>query len=64
LKSINLDAAGIDVGSRSLFVAVPIGLDEKCVREFPIFTRDLQALIAWLKKCKIKSVVMESTGVY
>ena len=64
MECINVDAAGIDVGSRSLFVAVPADRDEKCVREFPTFTRDLQELIVWLKKCKIKSVVMESTGVY
>ena len=67
LEFINLDAAGIDIGSRSLFVAVPIDRvdrDKKNVREFPTFTRDLKELIVWLKKCTIKSVVMESTGVY
>ena len=64
LGLINPNAAGIDVGSRSLFVAVPMDRDEKCVREFPTFTPDLKQLLAWLKKCKITSVVMESTGVF
>lgn len=64
LKHINLDAAGIDIGSTSHFVAVPEGRDEKIVREFESFTEDLYELADWLKKCKIKTVAMESTGVY
>src|SRR5215475_14713533 len=58
------NAAGIDVGSASHFVAVPADRDEKPVREFPSFTQDLQALAQWLKDCGIDVVAMESTGVY
>lgn len=64
LKHINKMAAGIDIGSKSHFVAIPEGCDEICVREFKSFTTDLQALAEWLKKCKITTVAMESTGVY
>ena len=58
------DSAGIDIGSDSHFVAVPSDRDEQCVQEFSSFTSDLRRLVDWLKKCKIKTVVMESTGVF
>jgi transposase len=34
------------------------------VRCFRTFTQDLYALAAWLQRCGIKTVAMESTGVY
>jgi transposase len=58
------DAAGIDIGSRSHWVAVPADRDEEAVREFGGFTGDLHHLADWLKRCGIKTVAMESTGVY
>lgn len=64
LTRVNPDAAGIDIGSASHFVAVPPGRDEETVREFKSFTSDLYAIANWLKKCGIKTVAMESTGVY
>jgi transposase len=64
LECIEPDAAGIDVGSFSHFVAVPSDRDEKSVKEFSAFTSDIHALADWLKKCGVKTVAMESTGVY
>ena len=64
LQSVNLDAAGIDVGSREHFVCVPAGRDEKRVRAFGSFHADLDQLARWLKKCGVRTVAMESTGVY
>lgn len=64
LQHINKMAAGIDVGSNSHFIAVPEGCDEVNVREFNSFTIDLHALADWLKRCKIETAAMESTGVY
>jgi transposase len=64
LKHVNLDAAGIDVGSDRHLVAVPIGRDDVSVREFGAFTTDLHALADWLEKCAVTTVAMESTGVY
>jgi len=64
IKIINPDSAGIDIGASSHFVAVPEGRDTQIVREFKCFTPDIQQMIHWLKKCKIKTVVMESTGTY
>lgn len=58
------NAAGIDIGSASHFVAVPPDRDDEPVREFPSFTVDLHALADWLKACGVDTVAMESTGVY
>ena len=58
------NAAGIDIGSASHFVAVPPDRDDQPVREFPSFTRDLHRLGDWLDACGIDTVAMESTGVY
>lgn len=63
-QTIQPDAAGIDIGSASHFVAVPIDRDEQAVKEFLSFTDDLVAMVAWLQKCYIKTVAMEATGVY
>ena len=64
LQHINVNAAGIDVGSKSHFVAVPEKSDEECVREFGAFTSDLHKLAGWLEEHGVETVVMESTGVY
>jgi len=61
---MNLNAAGIDVGSEAHWVAVPRDRDEQPVRRFGAFTADLYALAEWLRQCQIETVVMESTGVY
>ncbi len=64
LRHININAAGIDVGSDRHFVAVPEGRDTESVREFGTFTADLEAIGDWLEKCGVSTVAMESTGVY
>jgi transposase len=61
---IQPDVAGIDVGSRSHWVAVPADRDDEPVREFSSFTGGLNELAAWLKRCRVTSVAMESTGIY
>lgn len=58
------NAAGIDIGSASHFVAVPADRDDEPVREFPTFTEDLERLAQWLSECGIETIAMESTGVY
>lgn len=58
------NAAGIDIGSASHFVAVPPDRDDVPVREFPCFTVDLHRLADWLDACGVDTVAMESTGVY
>jgi transposase len=59
---VNPNAAGIDVGSRSHFVAVGQGTDD--VREFGVYSDDLQALCLWLKEKGVTAVALESTGTY
>jgi hypothetical protein len=58
------NAAGIDVGAREMFVAVPQGADEHPVRVFTTFTEDLHRLADWLAQCGVTIVAMEATGVY
>ena len=62
LEVVNLHCAGIDVGSRSHFVAV--GQELSDVREFGVYADDLVAICQWLKEEGITSVAMESTGNY
>ena len=64
LSQLNLNAAGIDVGATSHFVAVPADRTEQPVQEFEAFTADLYRLADWLTECGAEAVVMESTGVY
>jgi transposase len=64
LERINPDAAGIDIGANFHFVAIPEDRAEENVRKFGPFTSDLHRLADWLTEHRIKSVVMESTGVY
>lgn len=64
LERVHLNAAGIDVGSASHWVAVPEDRDDQPVREFKSFTPDLHALADWLDVCGIETIAMESTGVY
>lgn len=58
------NAAGIDIGAREIFVAVPPDRDEHPVRVFSTFTEDLEEMARWLVSCGITTAAMESTGVY
>lgn len=64
LSTINEHAAGLDVGSTFHVVAVRSDQDDEPVRTFRSFTGDLHAMADWLKSVGIKTVAMESTGVY
>ncbi len=64
LSVVYPNAAGIDIGARSHFVAVPPERAEQVVREFGSFTEQLEQMSGWMKSCAVDTVVMESTGVY
>ena len=64
LKVVYPDSAGIDIGSRELWVAIPAERESESVRMFGTFTDDLHALRDWLKALGITTVAMESTGIY
>ena len=61
---LEANAAGIDIGAREIFVAVPPDRDEQPVRVFATFTEDLEKMAQWLVSCGVTTVAMESTGVY
>jgi transposase len=64
LGVIHANAAGIDIGNESHFVAVAPARDAEPVQEFGSWTADLERMAAWLKSCGIETVAMQSTGVY
>lgn len=64
LPVLNVDAAGIDIGAAQHYVSVPEDRCEKPVQTFGCFTPDLIRMADWLVECGIKTVAMESTGVY
>jgi transposase len=60
MEKIHEQAAGIDIGSRQVFV----GLEDGRVQSFETFTSDLVALGNFLLENKVSTVAMEATGVY
>src|SRR5262245_27227416 len=64
LQQLRKDAGGMDIGAREIWVDVGMENDSEPVRRFETFTADLNRMAEWLIGCGIKTVVMESTGVY
>jgi transposase len=67
LPKVHPHAAGIDVGATEHSVCVPedaVPAGESPVRQYKAFTGDLDQLVEWLQACGVKTVAMESTGVY
>ena len=64
LEVVQPHAAGIDVGNSTHYVAVRPDRDPEPVRRFECFTADLHRLADWLQSCGVKTVAMQSTGVY
>lgn len=64
LEVVHPKCAGIDIGKKAHYVAVDPERFDEPVRNFGTFTRDLDAMAAWLRSCGVDVVAMESTGVY
>src|SRR5215468_5128903 len=64
LEIVHPDAAGIDVGGSEHWVAVSPDRDPEPVRRFGCFTADLREMGRWLEAKGVRSVDMQSTGVY
>jgi transposase len=64
LEIVHPDAAGIDVGGSEHWVAVSPDRDEEPVRRYGCFTADLRQMGEWLVEKGVKSVALQSTGVY
>src|SRR5215813_7537253 len=64
LEVVHPHAAGIDIGNESHYVAVPPSLDPQPVRCIGCTTAELKKMAEWLTQCGIRTVAMQSTGVY
>jgi len=64
LEVVHPDAAGIDVGGSEHWVAVSPERDAEPVRRFGCFTADVREMAEWLVEKGVRSVAMQSTGVY
>ena len=64
LEIVHPDAAGIDVGGSEHWVAISPDRDSQPVRCFGCFTADLRKMARWLVEKGVRSVAMQSTGVY
>ena len=64
LEMVHPDAAGIDIGNGVHYVSVPPNRDSEPVRHFGCTTTELKVMADWLKQCRIRTVAMQSTGVY
>ncbi len=56
--------AGVDLANGEHWVCIDPDLDPQPIRRFGTFTRDIAAMIAWLRSHGITSVAMEATGPY
>src|SRR2546427_5777263 len=64
LEVVHPDAAGIDIGNECHYVAVPPTRDSEPVRRFGCTTAELIEMAVWLKQCAIRTIALQSTGVY
>src|SRR5512137_21385 len=64
MSRVNLHAAGVDIGAEEIVACVAADETTQLVRGFGNYTVDLHAIADWLTEHKIKTVAMESTGVY
>lgn len=60
MEKIHAQAAGIDIGAKTIF----LGLESEPVRCYGTFTSDFKALAAYLLNRGVLTVAMEATGVY
>ena len=64
MSQVNPNAAGVDIGAEEIVVCVAANESTQLVRGFGNYTVDLHAIADWLTEHKVKTVAMESTGVY
>lgn len=64
LSRVHQKAAGVDIGATEIVACVSGGDEIQLVKAFGNYTVDLQSICEWFRKHGIKTVAMESTGVY
>jgi transposase len=64
MSRVNENAAGVDIGASEIVACVAGEKDTQIVKAFGNYTVDLQNIGKWLSEHQVKTVAMESTGVY
>jgi transposase len=64
MSPVHPNAAALDIGATMHVAAVGPDRDAEPVRTFKTFTDELHRLADWFAACEVKTVAMESTGVY
>jgi transposase len=64
LSKVSLNVAGVDIGATEIVACVSGGNEIQLVKAFGNYTADLKAIAQWFRQHDIKSIAMESTGVY
>ena len=64
MSPVHAHAAAVDIGATLHVAAVGPDRDPEPVRGFGTFTADLHRMADWFERCGVKTVAMESTGVY
>jgi transposase len=64
MSRIHQHAAGVDIGAIEIVACVPGEENTQLVKAFGNYTVDLQVLAQWMKNHDIRTIAMESTGVY
>jgi transposase len=64
MSRIHPNAAGVDIGAIEIVACVAGDENTQIVKAFGNYTVDLQALACWMKDHQVKTIAMESTGVY
>jgi transposase len=64
LSRVNENAAGVDIGATEIVACVSGGAEIQLVKAFGNYTVDLKAICEWFREHEVKTVAMESTGVY
>src|SRR3989337_1127502 len=64
MSKVNANAAGVDIGAIEIVACVAGDESTQIVKAFGNYTVDLQSIGKWLHEHQIKTIAMESTGVY
>lgn len=64
MSQVNPNAAGVDIGAVEIVACVSSNATTQMVKAFGNYTVDLKSIGEWLTGYDIKTVAMESTGVY
>jgi transposase len=64
IHRIHPHAAGMDIGAHEIGVCVPGEGKTQVVRLFDTYTADLHAIGDWLQEHEVRTIAMESTGIY